>query len=151
MSIRQGASFMTENRKLLINNDPVYELSIVVKELNPEMDTAKLCNILRVSLDEFRSKLNINWKDPRYSKSIPLALFSDIKPATFAVLQEVLFEFPGFYIQQKNRRTYPYPNAANILGYISEVNEKQIADDEGKYSPVMKMVLQVLKSITKTS
>ncbi len=123
------------NNKLLINNDPVYELSIVVKELNPEMDTAKLCNILRVSLDEFKSKLNINWKDPRYSKSIPLTLFSDIKPATFAVLQEVLFEFPGFYIQQKNRRTYPYPNAANILGYISEVNEKQIADSEGKYSP----------------
>ena len=123
------------NNKLLINNDPVYELSVVVKELRLDMDTVKLCKILNVSKEDFKTKLNINWSDPRFSKSIPLVLYSDIKPSTFAVLQEVLFEFPGLYIQQKNRRTYPYPNAANILGYISEVNEKQIADSEGKYSP----------------
>lgn len=121
------------NKKLLINNDPIYELSVVVKELDPKMDTTKFCNILGITKAEFDEKLNINWSDPRFSKSIPLLFISDIKPSTFAILQEVLFEFPGFYIQQKNRRTYPYPNAANILGYISEVNEKLVESADGKY------------------
>lgn len=123
------------NNKLLINNDPVYELSVVVNEMDPAMDTLKLCEILQISKAELNEKLNINWNDHRFSKSLPVVLYKDISPATFAVLQEVLFEFPGFIIQQRNRRTYPFPNAANILGYIAEVNEQQIEKAEGKYQP----------------
>lgn len=123
------------NNKLLINNDPVYELSVVVSEMDPAMDTVKLCNLLKVSKQELDEKLNIDWRDHRFSKSLPVVLFRDISPATFAALQEVLFEFPGFSVQQRNRRTYPFPNAANILGYIAEANEKQIDNSNGKYQP----------------
>ena len=44
------------NNKLLINNDPVYELSVVVSEMDPAMDTVKLCNLLQVSKQELDEK-----------------------------------------------------------------------------------------------
>ena len=122
------------NDKLLIVNNPIYELYVVIKDLDSRMDTSQLCEVLQISKEDFIKRMDINWEDVRFSKSIPILFKDNISPQTYAVLQEILFEYPGFSIRQKNRRTYPFPNAANILGYISEVNEKKVEESEGKYS-----------------
>ncbi len=38
-------------------------------------------------------------------------------------LQEKLHKYTGFYIQKRIIRDYPINAAANVLGYIGEVNE----------------------------
>lgn len=43
----------------------------------------------------------------------------------YGVLQEKLYKFPGFYIQNRTIRQYEYPNAALVLGNIGEVNRKR--------------------------
>lgn len=40
-----------------------------------------------------------------------------------------LDKFPGFYEEVASMRNYPYSNAANILGYLAEVNKKEIEKD----------------------
>ncbi len=45
----------------------------------------------------------------------------------FAFLQEKLQKFKGFYIQKRIIREYPVKVAANVLGYIGEVNESMAA------------------------
>jgi penicillin-binding protein 2 len=45
----------------------------------------------------------------------------------FAFLQEKLQKFRGFYIQKRIIREYPVKVAANVLGYIGEVNESMAA------------------------
>ena len=37
--------------------------------------------------------------------------------------------YPGFFEEETSMRYYPYPNAANILGYLSEVNAKEVKSD----------------------
>lgn len=46
------------------------------------------------------------------------------------VLQEKLYKFPGFYIQNRTIRQYEYPYAAHVLGNIGEVNRKDIEKDD---------------------
>ncbi|NJN33308.1 MAG: hypothetical protein HC817_02685 [Saprospiraceae bacterium] len=56
-----------------------------------------------------------------------------ITPEMYAKFQEYLTEFPGFVIQQRNVRGYPQNNAGHILGYLNEVNPKQVKDSVGIY------------------
>ncbi|MFN8923122.1 MAG: penicillin-binding transpeptidase domain-containing protein, partial [Sphingobacteriia bacterium] len=44
-------------------------------------------------------------------------------------LQEQLWKYKGIYIDVRNTRNYTYPVGANYLGYISEVNEGDLAAD----------------------
>ncbi len=119
--------------KLLVNNNPMYDIVVVVNELNPAMDTSKLCRLLHISKETFKEKINKDWSSRKFSKSLPFIFISQVPPEVYAAFQESLFEFPGFYVQPKNKRMYPFPNAANVMGYISEVDEKQIESSEGKY------------------
>lgn len=45
------------------------------------------------------------------------------------VLQEKLYKFPGFYIQNRTIREYEYPYGAHLLGNIGEVNRGDIEKD----------------------
>lgn len=51
----------------------------------------------------------------------------------YAQLQEDMFMYPGFYTEVRTVRTYPFPAAAHVLGYISEVTPKQIEKSNGYY------------------
>src|SRR5690606_5819872 len=54
---------------------------------------------------------------------------------TYARLQEHLYEFRGFYVQNRTVRNYPDSIAAQFLGYINEVTEKDIERSNGFYRP----------------
>ena len=41
----------------------------------------------------------------------------------YAYLQERMYKYKGFFIQKRFLRQYPENTSANVLGYISEVNE----------------------------
>lgn len=56
-----------------------------------------------------------------FVKEIGLEEMSKIAP--------YLHNFPGFYEEITSMRSYPYANAANILGYLSEVTKEEIETD----------------------
>jgi len=121
--------------KLLVNNEPVYELEVIYNDLDKNMDTTKLCQLLNISKEDFIRKIHKNWKDYRYSKSSPFIFLSKINPKIYSRFVEHLYEFPGFYPSIKSVRNYPYNNAAHVLGYMGEVNQKTIKKSKGQYSP----------------
>lgn len=124
---------LDRNGKPLVINNAMYDLKVTYMQLDSKMDTTRLCNILSISKKEFKEKINKNFRSARYSKSVPFVFMSKISAQTCARLQEVLHKYPGFSLQLRNVRGYPHKNAAHVLGYLSEVNPKQIEASNGVY------------------
>ena len=102
-------------------------------QINPRMDTAKFCNLLHITKETFVANLNKDWKNIRFSKTVPFIFLRQISPEVCARLLENLYEFPGFEVELRSTRSYPQHAGAHVLGYISEVNEKQVETSEGIY------------------
>ncbi len=121
--------------KLLVNNEPMYDLLVTYNQVDPEMDTAKFCQLLSIDKDYFKKSINKDWRSPRFSKRVPFVFMTNISPEVYTRFQESLYEFPGFYVQQRNVRSYPFPYAAHVLGNIREVNAKEVKDSSEIYKP----------------
>lgn len=119
-------SIYDRNNRLLVNNNPVYDVMVTYRRINPEMDTAKFCRLAGIDKESFKKRLNKDWRSNRYSKYLPFVFLKNISAATYARFQESMYEFPGFYVRVRNVRGYPYKNAAHVLGYIREVNQREI-------------------------
>jgi len=127
--------FITDrNEKIIVYNNAMYDLMVTYKQINPEMDTIKFCNLLGITKETFIKNLNKNWRSGRYSKRKPFVFLKTISAHRYTKIQEHLYEFPGFFTRLRNVRGYPYPNAAHVLGYLGEVNRKQIDQSDGIYS-----------------
>jgi penicillin-binding protein 2 len=111
------------NGVLLVVNQLSYDVMVVPGEVKP-MDTIAFCNLLKITKEEFIEKIA---KAANYSPRIPSTFLAQVSKDDFASLQEVLYKFKGFYIQKRSLRQYPNNSAANVLGYISEVNEAMIS------------------------
>ncbi|HHB79683.1 MAG TPA: penicillin-binding protein 2 [Saprospiraceae bacterium] len=126
---------LDRNGKLMISNNPMYDLMVTYKLVNPHMDTAKFCELLDIDKSTFVKNMNKDWKDVRFSKSVPFVFLKKLSVPTFAKLQEHLHEYPGFFPVLRNIRGYPVHAGAHLLGYISEVSPKDIEKGNGIYSP----------------
>jgi penicillin-binding protein 2 len=47
-----------------------------------------------------------------------------------ATIQQSMYKFPGFYIQNRTLREYAYPIGAHVLGSIGEVSQRKIDNDD---------------------
>ena len=107
------------NGKLLVANQLSYDVMVVPNEVTP-LDTLEFCKLLKIDKDYFKRKYKTA---KRYSPWLPSVFLKQLAKEDFAFLQEKLHKYKGFYIQKRNIRNYPISSAANVLGYISEVNE----------------------------
>lgn len=120
------------NNKLLVYNQPSYDVMIITKEIN-ELDTLDLCQTLNITKAYFIKRMNdiknrvIN---PGYSKYTHQLFMTQLSAEECGVFQEKLFKFPGFYIQRRTIRQYNYNSAAHALGDIAEVSKRDIEEDE---------------------
>jgi penicillin-binding protein 2 len=110
------------NHKILVQNEPVYDLLVIPNQIQ-SLDTNSLCTLIGLSKPEFIDRLN---KIKAYSMVKSSIIEKQISAETYATFQEKLFEFKGFYIQNRTVRHYPEPIASHILGYIGEVDERII-------------------------
>lgn len=117
--------------KLLVYNQPIYDLYVTANLVDPGMDTAKLCRILNIDKETFRKNIQKDFSDIRYSRNVPFLFLDKIDPVTYGQLQEVLHEFPGFMSKVRSVRGYEFPFAAHALGYISEVDQQIINTRQG--------------------
>ena len=120
---------------LLINNNAMYDLMVTYNQLDPNMDTAKFCRLLRITPEVFRENLDKDFKrDVRFSKSKPYVFLKTIPSEVFAGFQEHLHQFPGFFPQLRNVRGYPYKSGAHVLGFMNEVNPTILKEKKGEYA-----------------
>nr|WP_314289436.1 penicillin-binding protein 2 [uncultured Capnocytophaga sp.] len=110
------------NGELLVSNQPAYDVMVVPSEVKA-LDTLELCSLLELAKDDFKNRLQ---KAREYSRKKPSVIVHQLSKDDYAVLQEKLRKFEGFYIQKRMLRSYLTHNAGNVLGYISEVNEWEL-------------------------
>jgi len=105
--------------KLLVANQSSYDIMIIPKDVEP-LDTLEFCNLLRITKEDFLKQYH---KTKNYSPRIPSIFVGQLSKEDYAYLQEKMYKYKGFYIQKRFLRQYPENTSANVLGYISEVNE----------------------------
>lgn len=117
------------NGELLVYNQPVYDLMVIPKEVRVK-DTLEFTQLLGITKEEFEKKL----LDARtYSYVKPSVFMKQLSNTTFAQIQGKLIDFPGFHIQPRTVRSYPYKNMAHVFGYIGEISKQQLARDTTGY------------------
>jgi penicillin-binding protein 2 len=107
------------NGKLLIANQLSYDVMIQPNQVKP-LDTIEFCNLLKINKESFLKRLR---KAERWAPYLPSVFLKQLAKKDFAFLQEKLHKYNGFFIQKRIIRKYPINAAANVLGYIGEVNE----------------------------
>lgn len=110
------------NKKLIIYNEPYYDLMIIPKDIKIS-DSLLISKEINLSSRDFLSRLN---KAKKYSAVKPSILISGITKNEYASIQEKLWKFSGLFIQKKSKRKYNFQTASNLFGYISEVNTYEI-------------------------
>jgi penicillin-binding protein 2 len=111
--------------KLMVYNEAAYDLLIVPKQVK-NFDTAEFCRILDLTQEEVRMRIK---KARSYSMVKPTIFLEQLSKEDFGYLDEVLFKFPGFFVQLRTTRKYDSPTAAHVLGYIGEVNNRDLERD----------------------
>ncbi len=110
------------NGKLLVYDEAAYDIMVVPRQVK-SMDTLEFCRLLDITVDDFRTKIK---KAINYSRYKPTIFISSISKKEFGYIEEKLYKFPGFFVQSRSLRTYPYPIAAHLMGYVAEVDNREI-------------------------
>lgn len=121
------------NGKLLVYNEPSYDLMVVMNEQKGHIDTLEFCNVLGITPEFYKrrmAEIKDRNKNPGYSRFTQQLFMSQISEQEFAIFQEKMFRFPGFYVQKRSVRQYHYPYAAHVLGDVAEVSPADIEGDE---------------------
>ena len=125
---------ITDRRgKLMVYNQPAYDIMVVMNEAKDHLDTLELCEALNITREEFDHRMetikDIS-KNPGYSRFTQQLFMNQLSDHDFSVFQEKMFRFPGFYVQRRTIRQYQYSLAAHVLGDVAEVSPADIEEDE---------------------
>jgi len=110
------------NGDLLVENQPSYDVMVVPYQTT-DFDTIGLANLLDITKKKLVGKIQ---KAIHYSWKLPSIILPQLTKKEYAAIQERMYKYEGFYIQKRSLRNYETDYAANVLGYIAEVNRRDI-------------------------
>ncbi len=124
-------------RRAILENTVMYDLEVTPNDIkNP--DTLTLCNILNIDTAEFKRRIRVAIAK---NKSFKASVFEPLlSQELYARLNENLYRFPGFTLNERPVRDYPYGAGGAVFGYVSEVdsgyikNNKDVKYEMGDYA-----------------
>lgn len=119
--------------KLLVYNQPAYDIMVIMNEERGHTDTLELCRTLNITKEDYEqrmAKIKDRSKNPGYSRFTQQLFYSQLSDKDFSIFQEKIFRFPGFYVQRRSIRQYQYPFGAHVLGDVAEVSPSDIEKDD---------------------
>ncbi|GAA0877656.1 penicillin-binding protein 2 [Algoriphagus jejuensis] len=117
------------NGKLLVFNNPIFDVMIVPKEFKVG-DTTQFCELFKISKEQLIESYTAARK---YSSVKPSTLIKQFSTMDFARIQDFLVDYPGLFITTRSVRSYPSATAAHALGYIGEISAGQLERDTLRY------------------
>lgn len=118
----QRGYIFDRNGTLLVSNQPSYDVMVIPKDVKT-LDTLEFCDLLKISKEDFVTTMK---KARVYSPRLPSVVIPQLTKTEYASLSEKMYKYEGFYIQKRSLRDYQVNHSANVLGNISEVNERII-------------------------
>ena len=119
--------------KLMVYNQPAYDIMVVMNEIKNRLDTLEFCQTLGITRQEFDRRMATikdRNRNPGYSRFTQQIFMSQLSDKDFSIFQEKMFRFPGFYVQKRSVRQYQYSMGAHVLGDVAEVSPADIEEDE---------------------
>jgi penicillin-binding protein 2 len=126
----RGVVFDREGR-VLVENRHSYSISIVrehTKDLNRTVRL--LASVLGFDEKAVREIVDRHRREPTYR---PITIVQDASDAQVAgvMAHRLDTELPGIVVQRVPTRRYPDMMAAHLFGYVGEVNDAQVSDEDG--------------------
>ncbi|KZN63607.1 penicillin-binding protein 2 [Pseudoalteromonas luteoviolacea] len=119
------------NGILLAENRPVYNLEVIpeqVADLEAALDL--LGNIIAITDVQKAAVIKSNRRSRRFKSQVLKARLNEDEVAIFSVNQH---RFPGFSVEARLARHYPYGDAlTHALGYVSRLNKKELNELESQ-------------------
>ena len=114
------------NGELLVHNEAVYDLMVVPKMVPDNFDVNYFCQSLGITRDDYKERMK---KARKYSTYAPSIFMKQISKEEYARFENKMYRFKGFYISQRTLRIYDRPIAAQVLGYVGEVDQGDLERD----------------------
>ena len=143
----RGVIVDRKNRKIVINKIS-YNL-MMVEERITHLDTVAFAKLIGWEVKKVKARFKEIVKNEgvyhnpstgltqsNYRKDRPYPFVKDLSLEEITLIASKLTDFPGFYEEPTGTRFYPFPNGANILGYMNEVGRTEI-DADPFYRPGM--------------
>jgi penicillin-binding protein 2 len=115
----------SRNSELLIHNIPRFDAIIIPQYLkNKKVTLQKLASVLEMSVEDIKKILKKNRAQARYR---PVIIKKNISLKEVSIIETENSKMPGVRVQTFISREYRDGNAgAHLLGYISEINQRQL-------------------------
>ena len=127
----RGAIF-DRNGAVLVGNKVAYDILVIPRDVRA-FDTLALATALDITPEFIRSKL-AEYERKRTSIGFQAVTMLRMLPAeTYMRFDEVKYKFPGFRGQVRGMREYPVNAGGNLLGYVSEVDQRYMEQHPGEY------------------
>lgn len=110
------------NDRILIENEPVFDIMIVPKETESDQKE-EFCKLFNLNSEEFDEKMS---KAKSYSYVKPSIFIKQLPFDEFALIEDRLVDFNGFYVNPRTVRSYPHTSLAAALGYIGEISKGEL-------------------------
>lgn len=119
------------NGVLLAENKPVYNLEVIPEEVD-DLDKALAAveQLITISEQQKADFLDDIKHNRRFKSQVLKARLNETEVATFSVNQH---KFPGFSIEARLARYYPYGDTlTHALGYVAKLNKKELTKLEAE-------------------
>ncbi len=131
----RGRIFDREGRLLVDNYPSTYAYLLREQIKDPDVELPQIASGLHIPIETLQTILKRYAAAPKY-QAIPLK--QDITPDEQAFVEAHRNELPELETRDEQRRLYPRDGfAAHLIGYVGEVSEQMLANDEryAEYSP----------------
>lgn len=116
--------------RVLVQNKVSQAITVKRVEVQgqPEVLT-RLAALLRISVPELKARI----ADPRFSPYKPVPVAEGVSEELVIYVREHAEDFPGVDAVALTERAYPHGGlAAHLLGYVGEINERELAERKAK-------------------
>ena len=120
------------NHILMVYNKPAYDIALIMREVR-DLDTIAFCKALNIEKQFFINRIadiKNRKKNSGYSSYTPQLFMSQLGIEDIATIQQSMYKYLGFYIQNRTLREYSFPGGAHVFGSIGEVSPSKIEADD---------------------
>jgi penicillin-binding protein 2 len=119
------------NRRALVVNRQSFSISIVREHTKDMNRTVRLlAQVLGYDEASVRAIVDRHRREPTY-RPITIVQDATLQQVAAVTARRLDFELPDVVVEQVPTRKYPETMAAHLFGYVGEVNDAQVNEEEG--------------------